>query len=64
MVSTTLVNESKKESSVHYWLIEPAKDPVREGHCRKCGTVKNFENYVGNRAKWNRYRQESEHIAA
>ena len=44
MVSTTLVNESKKESCVHYWLIEPAKDPVSEGHCRKCGTVKNFEN--------------------
>ena len=49
-----LVQEKNKVedlSCVHYWLIDEAKGPVSEGRCRKCGTIKNFENSVG-KTRW------------
>jgi len=30
----------------HYWLIGEPQGPVSEGVCRKCGEVRQFNNYV------------------
>ena len=34
-----------RSGCVHYWHIQPAEGPISLGCCRKCGRVREFENY-------------------
>jgi len=44
--------ETKKETCVHHWVIEEAKEPTSKGECKKCHEVKEFNNYVESRSEW------------
>ncbi len=41
----------EKETCIHYWIIDPPYGPVSDGVCRKCGDVKQFQNYLP-RSTW------------
>lgn len=36
----------KKETCAHYWIIETAQGPKSMGKCRRCGKVREFDNYI------------------
>ena len=42
--SSTL--EAQLPTCCHHWTIEAANGPVSLGHCRNCGEVREFKNYV------------------
>jgi hypothetical protein len=38
----------------HYWLVEPPNDQMSLGVCRRCGEVRQFENYLDATINWTR----------
>ena len=49
-----MIEETKKETCVHHWVIEDAKGPTSMGECKNCFEVKEFNNYVESPSEWTR----------
>ena len=45
-----VVEEATESAPVctHHWVIEAARGPVSQGHCRLCDETKEFKNYIDN----------------
>jgi len=59
MAQTTLIKTEELRSEdqtarqcAHYWVIAPPTDAVSKGVCKKCGTEKDFENFLPSDKGW------------
>ncbi|MBM3939400.1 MAG: hypothetical protein FJ318_00625 [SAR202 cluster bacterium] len=38
--------ESAGNGCGHYWVIESPNGPTSKGHCKHCGTIREFKNSI------------------
>jgi hypothetical protein len=40
------IEASARTAHAHHWLIDEPDGPVSRGHCKGCGAVKAFRNWI------------------